>query len=108
MDVPFEICDEHTLYCSSENEFDSLQVKLHFEKPCHRNQIEEHFEDYHVFYDPVTDYLEKQISWDSWLCFFYKYQVHYHSFLPLCFSVLTLIKHDEEAQLLDQLLDWIH
>ena len=68
------------------NEFDSLQVKLNFEKPCHRNQIEEHFEDYHVFYDPVTDYLEKKIGWDSWLCFCYKYQVHYHIFYHYFFQ----------------------
>ena len=43
VDVPFEICHEHTLHGSSENQFNNLQVKLQFEQPRHRKKIEEYF-----------------------------------------------------------------
>ena len=51
----------------------------------------------------------KKISWDIiGYVFHHKDKIYYHRFLPLCFSVLILIKHDVEAQSLDKLLDWIH
>ena len=37
-----------------------------------------------------------------------KDHVFYHNLLPLSFSFLIWIKHDEEDQSLEQLLGWIH
>ena len=39
VDVSFESCHEHTLYGSSENQFDIFQVTLQFENPCHNKKI---------------------------------------------------------------------
>ena len=83
-------------------------MKLQFGQPCHSKKIIEYFEDYHVFNDPVADYMGKKFSLDSGLCFLHKDQIYYHRFSVLCYSVLILIKHDEEVQLLDQLQYWLH
>ena len=58
VDIPFKSCHEHTLYVFSENQYDSLQVNLQFEKTCHNKQITEFFEGCHVFYDLVAIYME--------------------------------------------------
>ena len=76
MDVSFTNFHEHSFHGSSENQFDSLQVKLQFEQYRHSKQIAAYFEGYHIFNDPVADYMDKFFSWDSWLCFLHKDKIY--------------------------------
>ena len=108
MDVPFESWHEHTLYGSSKNQFDIFQVKLQFENPCHNKQIVEYFENYHVFYEPVGNYIKKRSVGIVGYVFTIKIKYNIIAFYHYVFSVLIFTKHDEEAQLLNKLLDCIH
>ena len=64
-------------------------------------------EGYHVFYDPVADYVEKLCSGNVWLCLCSKDQFLYHNLFPLSPSILFFIKHEEKVCLWDHLLEWI-
>ena len=68
----------------------------------------EYFEICHAFYDRVAGYMDKFFRWDSWLCVFNKGQHFHHNLFPFCSYVLISIKNEEEAKLLDKLLDWLH
>ena len=84
-DVPFENCHEHSFQGSFEKYFDNVQDNLQFEQPCHSKKITYFFEGCYVFYDPMTDYMEKIVIWDSGLCVHNKDQIQYHWFSPLYF-----------------------
>ena len=107
-DVSFENCHENSFQDSFEDQSNSMQEGLHFELPCPGKQEIEYVENFHVFYDPVADYMDRFFSWGGWLYSHQKDKMHYYCFLPLCFYVLISLKHDEKVYLLDQLLDWIH
>ena len=81
-----------------------MQEELLFGQPCHDKQVIEYFEICHVFYDPVAEYMDKFFRWSNWLYVCSKEQI-FHLF---CSYVLILIKHEEEMELLDKLLDWLH
>ena len=85
-----------------------MQEDLIFGQPCHDKQVIEYFEICHAFYDPVAEYMDKFSKWGSFLYVCIKEQIFHHKILLLCSYVLISIKHDEEAKLLDKLLDWIN
>ena len=74
----------------------------YMEQPCHEKQITENFAGFH---DPVEEYMEKLCSGDGRLCLYNKDQIFPHNMFPL--SPSSLVKHDEEDQALDHLLDWL-
>ena len=78
---------------------------LQLEHPCHDKRITKKIVGGH---DPVAEYMEKLCSGNGWLCVYSKDQLFYHNILPFSSYFLSCIKHDEEAQSLDQLLNWIH
>ena len=73
------------------------------EQPCHDKPITENFAGFH---DLVVEYVEKLYSNKGWLCLYSKIQIFPHNLLSL--SPSFLVKHDEGAQSLDYLLDWLH
>ena len=73
------------------------------EQLCHGRCITENFAGCH---DPVAEYVENPCSDNVLLCSYSKDQIPHHNFFPL--SPSALIKNDEGAQSLDQLLGWIH
>ena len=80
-------------------------MEIPFEQPCHDRYITENFAGCH---DPVAEYVEKPRSGNGWLCDYSKEKVFYHNLLPFSSSFLIWIKHGEETQSSDQLLDWPH
>ena len=85
-----------------------MQEELLFGHPFNGKQMIEYFENFHAFYEPVVEYMDKFSRWDSQLCVRNKGQFFDHKLLPLCAYVLILIKHEEEAELLEKLLHWLH
>ena len=79
--------------------------KLQLEQPCHGKRMIEKFKGCH---DLVAEYMEKLCSGNGGLCLCNKDQVFYHNLFPLSSSFMIWIKHVEEPQTLDQLLNWIH
>ena len=75
------------------------------DQPCHGKRMIENFEGCH---DPIVEYIESLCTGNGGLCVCSKDQVFYHNIFPLISSFLIWIKHDEEAQSLDQLLGWLH
>ena len=108
VDVSFENCNERSFRGSFEKQFGRVLEKLQLEQPCHGKQIIECVESFHVFYDPVVEYMDKFFSWGNDLFFHQNDKFRYHNLLPLNSYVLISLKHDEKVYLLDQLLDWIH
>ena len=106
MDISFKKSHEYSLDEFFECHFDSMQEELLFGQPCHDKQVIEYFEICHVFYDPVSEYMEKYFRWSSWLYVCNKGQILHHNLF--CSYVLILIKHEEEMKILDKLLDWLH
>ena len=105
VDVSFASCHENSLHGSCEDKFDKMLGKLQLENPCHGKQIIEKFEGCH---DPVVEYVENICGGNGWLCDCSKDQVFYHNLLPFSSSFMIWIKHVEEPQTLDQLLNWLH
>ena len=97
VDISFKNNHENFFQSSFKDWFDSMQEELN-----------EYFEIFHVFYDPVAEYMDKFFMWGSWLYVCSKEQICHHNLLLLCSYVLISIKHEEEAKLLDKLLDWLH
>ena len=58
----------------------------------------------HVFYDPVAEYMDKFFRWIIWLYVCSKGQFFHHNLLLFC----SYVKHAEEMELLDKLLNWLH
>ena len=56
VDVSFANCQEHSLHGFLEELFDSVQVEIQFEKPCHERYITKYIASCH---DPVEEYMEK-------------------------------------------------
>ena len=83
-----------------------MQEELLFGHPFNGKQMIEYFEICQNFYDPVAEYMDKFFRWGSWVCVCSKGQIFHHNLLSLCAYVLILIKHEEEAELLEKLLDW--
>ena len=130
MGISFGNCHENSLHDSFQDQFDNVQGNEQFVHPYYDKKMTECFGDYHGLYDPMADYMEhpshgKQItkkfagfhepvekymekpcSGNGWLWFYSKAQFLYHNIFPLCLSFL--VKHDEGAQSLDHLLDWLH
>ena len=68
----------------------------------------EYVESCYVLYDSVAEYMEGIGNGNDWLYLYCKDQFLYYNLLPFCLSYLFLIKHEEEIELLDKLLDWLH
>ena len=68
----------------------------------------EYFEIFHVFYDPIAEYMDKFFRWRSWLYVCIKGEIFHHNLLLFSSYVLISIKFEEEMELLDKLLDWLH
>ena len=85
-----------------------MQGEFHFQQLSNGKKRTEYVESCLAFYDPVAEYMDKFFRWGSWLCVCNKGQFFHHNLFPLCSYVLILIKHEEEAKLLDKLLAWIH
>ena len=107
-DISFKNNHENFFQSSFKDQFDSMQEELIFGKPSNGKQMTEYIEGCHAFYDPVADNMDKFFRWGSWLCVCSKGQIFHHNLLLFCFYVLISIKHEEEMELLDKLLDWIH
>ena len=101
--IPFENCHENSLHDFLEEWFGKVLEELQLEQLCHAMYIIENFA---VCYDPMAKYMEKLCSRNGGLYVCSKYQISHHNLLTLTSSFL--IKHVEEAQSLDQLLDWLH
>ena len=78
------------------------------EQPSHGKQMIEFFEVFHVFYDPMEEYMEKLGSGNGLLYLYCKDQFLYYNLVPLSLSSLFFIKHEEKVGLWNHLLDWIH
>ena len=85
-----------------------MQEELLFGNPSNGKQMTEYIEGCHAFYDPVAEYMDKFFRWGSWLCVCSKRQFFHHNLLLFCSYALISIKHDEEMELLEKLLDWLH
>ena len=57
-EVLVEDCHEHSCQGYFKEQFNTLQRELLFEQPSHGKQMTEFFEGFHVFYDPVAEYME--------------------------------------------------
>ena len=82
--------------------------ELHFGQLSYGKKRTEYAESFHVFYDPMVEYMERLGNSNDWLYMYCKDQFICYNLLPLCLSSLFLIKHEEEIELLDKLLDWLH
>ena len=100
-----ENCHEHSCQGSFKRQFNDLQMELLFEQPSHGKQMTEFFEGFHVFYDPVVEYMENLGSGNGWLYLYYKDQFLYYNLVPLGISFLFFIKHKEKVGLWYHLLD---
>ena len=108
MEVLVEECHEHSCQGSFKRKFNNLQRELLFEQPSHGKQMTEFFEGFHVFYDPVGEYIENLGSGNSWLYLYCKHKFIYYNLVPLGLSVLFFVKHEEKVGLWDHLLEWLH
>ena len=108
VDISLKNNHENSFQSSCKDQFDSMQGELLFGQPCHDKKVIEYFEIWHVFYDPVVEYMDKFFRWGSWLYVCRKEQIFHHNLLLLCSYVLISIKHDEEMELLKKLLDWLN
>ena len=68
VDISFENSHESSFQSYFEYQFDSMQEELLFGQPCHDKQVIEYLKKIHVFYDPVTEYMNFFSRWDGWLC----------------------------------------
>ena len=108
VDISFEKIHESSFQSSFEDQFDNMQEELRFGQSCDDKQVIEYFEICHAFYDPIAEYMDKFFRWDSWLCICSKGHTFHRNLFPFCYYVLISIKHEEEAELLDKLLVWLH
>ena len=105
-DISLKNNHENSFQSSSKDRFDSMQEELLFGQPYHDKQVIEDFEICHAFYDPIAEYMDRFFRWRSWLYVCSKGQIFHHNLLLFFSYVLISIKHEEEMELLDKLLDW--
>ena len=107
-DISFKNNHDNFFQSSFKDRFDSMQEELLFGQPCHDKQVIEYFESFHFFYDPIAKYMDRFFRWGSWLCVCSNRHPFHHNLFPFFSYVLISFKHEEEAKLLDKLLDWLH
>ena len=83
-DISLKDNHENSFQSYSKDLFDSMQEELLFGQPCHDKQVIEYFEICHVFYDPVTEYMDNYFRWSSWLYVCSKGQIFHHNLLLFC------------------------
>ena len=77
-------------------------------QPSHGKKMTEFFEGFHVFYDPMVEYMENHGSGNGWLYLYCKDQFIYYNLVPLGILVLFFIKHEQNVGLWYHLLEWLH
>ena len=108
VDISFEISHDSSFWSSFGDQFDSMLEELHFGQLSYGRQKIEYVESCPVFYDLMAAYMERLGNSNDWLYLYCKDQFLCYNLLPLCISSLFLIKHEEEIELLEKLLDWLH
>ena len=107
-DISLKNNHENSFQSSFKDLFHSTQEELLFGQHCHDKQVIQYFEIFHVFYDPIAEYMDKFFRWSSWLYLCSKGQFFHHNLLLFSSYVLISIKLEEEMELFDKLLDWLH
>ena len=87
---------------SLEDQFDNMLEELHFGRFSFGRQRTEYF------YDPVVEYMEGLGNGNDWLYLYWGDQFLYYNLLPFFLSSMFFAKHEEEIELLDKLVDWLH
>ena len=67
VDISLKNNHENSFQNSFKDRFQSMQELL-FGQPCHDKQVIEYFENFHGFYDPIAEYMDKFFRWGGWLC----------------------------------------
>ena len=67
-DVSFENCHENSFQYSFEDQSDRVLDELHFEQHDYGKKMIKIYEYYHVFYDPIGEYMGRLLSQDGRLC----------------------------------------